>query len=37
MKVSQQMGDQEFNKIIDRIVKEATQYEQDNFEEEEEK
>lgn len=26
VKISQEMGDEEFNKTIDRIVKEATQY-----------
>jgi hypothetical protein len=35
-KILQEMGDDEFNKTIDRIVKEATQYEQDTHEQEEE-
>ena len=32
VKISQEMGDEEFNKTIDRIVKEATQYEEDTHE-----
>lgn len=33
VKISQEMGDEEFNNTIDRIVKEATQYQQEKFEE----